>query len=44
MYEVKKNYANNKPYDPISEWFNSLKEYLISNYDTYKKNFKKYNV
>lgn len=45
MYEIKKDYMNRKEkiFDPTYEWIKIVREYLISNYDTYKENFKKYN-
>ena len=43
MYERKKNYMDKKAFDPTYEWIKIVREYLISNYDTYKENFKKYN-
>lgn len=44
MYEIKKDYMDKKVEDSIIGWVSRLKDYLISNYDKYKENFKKYNT
>lgn len=42
MYERKREYMDKKISDPTYEWIKIIREYLISNYDAYKENLKKY--